>query len=92
VIEDDRAQMQQPQQPTMAGAASGGAVAPHVRQNVDRRVTRQQQQQPAVFAPLAQAASAARAVNAGAPPGWLHEAVKGLVAKAAESAIKPQRS
>jgi hypothetical protein len=93
VIEDDRAQMQQPQQPTMAGAASGGAVASHVRQNVDRRVTQQQQQQqPAVFAPLAQAASAARAVNAGAPPGWLHEAVKGLVAKAAESAIKPQRS
>lgn len=84
VIEDDRPQQPQPQ--SISGAASGGAVAPHLRQFVERRTSAQ----PAVFAPQAQAAASPRAsaINAGAPPGWLHEAVKGLVSKAAETAIK----
>lgn len=88
IIEDDR--QQQPQQQNISAAASGGAVAPHVRQLVDRRRT---ESQPAVFAHPSQttAQTSKSAINAGSPPGWLHEIVKGLVSKAAETAIKPPK-
>jgi hypothetical protein len=76
VIEDDRVQQQQP------------APAPPSQSSELRSGS-----QPAVLAHPAQTAqpSRASAVNAGAPPGWLHEAVKGLVSKAAENTVKRSR-